>query len=140
MTPEELIVRLQTEMNAEVALALTSCLQLDDCSPGCPHRAATAEEVEAARSWIAEHPGQVEAWRALRLGEIDGMLRDWEADDVGPGPGHAWVVRPLLDAETILVSGLTREQAEAVVKHHNAEVGRALWRLSWYAGTTDNPD
>jgi hypothetical protein len=133
-------VRSQTEMNAEVALALTSCLDPDDCSPDCRHRSATAEEVEAARGWIAEHPWQVEAWRAHRLGEIDGILRTWEADYVGPGPGGAWVVRPLLDAESILVSGLNREQAEAIVGQHNAEVGRALRMLSWYAGTTDNPD
>ncbi len=133
-------MRLQTEMNAEVALALTSCLDPDDCSPACLHRSATAEEVEAARGWIAEHPWQVEAWRAQRLGEIDGMLRYWEADYVGPGPGGAWVVRALLDAESILVSGLTREQAEAIVEHHNIEVSRALQRVAWYAGAADNPD
>jgi hypothetical protein len=135
-----MIVRLQTEMNAEVALALTSCLDPDECPPDHQHWLATAEEVDAARRWIAEHPWQVEAWRAQRLGEIDGMLRHWEADYVGPGPGGAWVVRPLLDAESILVSGLTKEQAEAIVEQHNVEIGRALQRLSWYAGTTDNPD
>lgn len=135
-----MIVRLQTEMNADVAFALTSCLDADECSPACQHRSATAEEVEAAHHWIAEHPWQVEAWRALRLGEIDGLLRHWEADDLGAGPGGPWVVRPLLDAETVLIRGLSREQAVTIVEQHNVEVGRALRRLSWYAGTTDNPD
>lgn len=133
-------MRLETEMNAEVAMELTSCLDPDDCSPACQHHSATAEQLEAASRWIADHPWQVEAWRVRRLGEIDGILRHWEADHVGPGPGGAWVVRPLLDVESILVSGLTREQAGAIVEQHNAEVGRALQRLSWYAGTTDNQD
>src|SRR5437899_12106551 len=109
-------------MNAETAMALASCLDPDGCSPDHLHRSATAEEVDAARRWIAEHPWQIEAWRARRLGEIDGFLRHWEVDCAGPGPGGAWVVRPLLDAETIVVSGLTREQAVAIVEQHNVEV------------------
>lgn len=66
-------------MTAEDAVALASCPWDRKCAPACRHCTASREEIEAARQWIASHPGTVEAWRAAKLGAVSTAVRIWEA-------------------------------------------------------------
>jgi antirestriction protein len=122
-----------TTMTVDDAVTLSSCPKHGSCAPKCRHCAATAEEVEAARRWIAIHPGSVDAWRAQRLGEIVTIVRTWEACSVH-GSG-TWMVRSVGGCEAdAVVADLSREQAEAVAEAHNAEREQAMVVLDWFAG------
>ena len=121
-------------MSVDEAMALSACPWRGTCDPPCRHCTASAQEREAARRWLADHPGRVEAWRAERLGDIASTLRIWEAFE-DPSSASRWGVRSADGCESeILVADLTRERAIAVAEAHNAERERALAIVDWFAG------
>lgn len=124
----------ESRITVDDAVALSACVWHGACAPKCRHCSATQEEIEAARRWLACHPGSVEAWRAERLGEIATAVRTWEARPLASS-NSMWAVRTADGCEPEdVITDLSREHAEAIVRAHNGERERAMTILDWYAG------
>ena len=91
--------------------------------PRCPHCTAAPTEIEAARAWLQEHPGEEESWAAGRLASVIDTLRHWTA---APAEGLSVASRwRVCDGTTAVVDGLSQAQAESIVQLHNRQVTAA---------------